>query len=124
MSNIKELVQERNRLEEYIKLRSKDLREKRKRKKDIDDILARYMESNRLPGLKCNFANSKKNAIVTKQANKREYVKKEVRIKQCRQLLAENGIPPSAQEGLLHQLLETSKGPVVKKTVIQSKKLK
>ena len=124
MSNIKELVQERNRLEEYIKAGAKDLRDKRKRKKTIDDILAKYMESNRLPGLKCTFENSKKNAIIAKQTTKRAYVKKDVRIQQCKQLLAANGIPPSAQEGLLNQLLETSKGPVIKKMVIESKKLK
>tara|TARA_Y100001958_G_C20867144_1_gene302922 strand:- start:42 stop:416 length:375 start_codon:yes stop_codon:yes gene_type:complete len=124
MSNIKELVRERNTLEETIKDKAKILRDLRKRKKELDSLLAKYMENNNLPGLKCNFENSKKNAIMTKEKKKRAYVKPETKRNQCKQLLKNSGIPTHLQDTLLHNLLETAKGPLIVEKTITSKRLK
>ena len=124
MSNIREIVRERNALESTIKTQAKKLSIHRKRKRELDAIIAKYMETNNLPGLKCNFENSKKNAIVTKERKKRAYVKKDTRMSQCRQLLKDSGIPHHAQENLLEKILETAKGPLVIEKTITSKKLK
>tara|TARA_B100001093_G_C25944284_1_gene642202 strand:- start:84 stop:458 length:375 start_codon:yes stop_codon:yes gene_type:complete len=124
MSNIKEIVSKRNNLEELIKHKSKELRSFRKQKKELDSLLARYMESNNLPGLKCNFENSKKNAIMTKEKKKRAYIKPETKRLQCKQLLKNNGIPSHIQDTLLDSILETAKGPLVVEKTIASKRLK
>ena len=124
MSNIRDLVRERNTLEESIKEKSKLLRQQRKRKKELDTIIAKYMETNNLPGLKCSFQHSNKNAIITKEKKKRAYVKKDTRMSQCRQLLKDSGIPHNAQETLLNKILETAKGPLVVEKTITSKRLK
>ena len=124
MSNIKELVRERNVLEESIKEKAKILRIHRKRKNELDTLIAKYMETNNLPGLKCDFNNSKKNAIITKERKKRAYVKKDTKMSQCRQLLKDSGIPSHAREHLLNQILETAKGPVIVEKTITSKRLK
>lgn len=124
MPNIKDLVTERNSLENDIKTRAKTLRTLRKRKTELDAIIAKYMETNNLPGLKCEFENSKKNAIITKNVKRRRYVKKDIRMKQCKQLLKDCGIPQSARDSLLHNLLETAKGPIVLEKTITSKRLK
>ena len=121
--NIKTLVSSRNALEMEIKGLSKILREKRKKKKEYDKIISDYMEKNNLPGLKCEFSNQKKNAIIPKKKIKRAYVNPNQKKKECKNILKNAGVIGDVDE-ILNQILETSKGPKISHVVLESKKLK
>ena len=101
--SIKGQMNELDELSKEIKLLSERMTKLRKRKKEIEENIGQYLESNNKPGFKCN------GKIVTKfQKESRKRLNKRDKEENMKDILRENGINDT--DGVCNQILESIKG--------------
>lgn len=96
MSELDELTKE-------IKLLSEKITKLRKRKKEIEENIGEYLESNNKPGFKCN------GKVVTKfQKESRKRLNKRDKENNMKDILRENGIHDT--DNVCNKILESIRG--------------
>lgn len=100
---IAEIVRELKSLSIEIKSRAGELRDLRKKKKDNEEIVMKYLEEKDQPGIKCdNFV------ILSEQKEKRMRKKKAEKIVDGSNVLKKYGI--SEPEKVLNEIIESMRG--------------
>jgi vacuolar-type H+-ATPase subunit I/STV1 len=101
--SIKAQMSELDELTKEIKLLSEKITKLRKRKKEIEENIGEYLESNNKPGFKCN------GKVVTKfQKESRKRLNKRDKEENMKDILRENGIHDT--DNVCNKILESIRG--------------
>jgi hypothetical protein len=112
MSEITAIVEELKSLSSEIKTRNAELTKLRKRKKDLDDTVIKFLEEKNQPGVKYRGL-----AVIAEEKMKRKPKKKSQKMDDCISVL--QGHRVDNPERVLKDIIETMKGDEVESKTVK-----